>query len=205
MSQNLLPRVEMRKPFLIGFVLLLASALNVMPQTVRNTDYSPDQSLKSNARVNPSTLAMELSIPIGGYAGRAGNGIPVSFNYSSKVWEMKHSGIWESQLLGTVTSVTPLFAKRSAAGWTSSLGTPRIDYSFDAYGPWVSNEQDEGHIYKPAPWLEPVNGYGLYYIRRLNVQMPDGSTHEFRADDAPINCGNTSNGCGSYSFAGTYS
>src|SRR5215213_2841908 len=55
---------------------------------VRKPDYKADQVLKSNAKVNPSTLAVELAIPIGGYSGRNGTGLPIVFNYSSKVWQM---------------------------------------------------------------------------------------------------------------------
>ncbi len=50
-----------------------------------HTENSDDQTLKSSGRVNPSTLGMELSIPLGSYPGRGVN-VPVSISYSSKVW-----------------------------------------------------------------------------------------------------------------------
>ncbi len=114
-------------------VMVMLVSFSISAQNARNMDYSPDKALKSNARVNPSTLAMELSVPIGGYAGRAGNGIPVSFSYSSKVWEMVTMGTWQSQLGFHKTGVYPTYAKRTASGWTSGLGTPRIDYVPDTY------------------------------------------------------------------------
>ena len=65
------------------FEVLLLFALIGDAQNVRNTDYSPDKTLRSNARVNPSTLAIELSVPLGAYAGRRGNPIPITFENGS--------------------------------------------------------------------------------------------------------------------------
>src|SRR5690349_1756557 len=56
------------------------------PYTTETTKNTPDQTLRSNARVNPATLAMELSIPIANFPGRGGLTMPLVFNYSSKVW-----------------------------------------------------------------------------------------------------------------------
>ena len=182
--------------------LLLADA--AWAQNVKNTDYSPDKSLKSNARVNPSTLAMELSIPISGYPGRAGNSLPVTFDYSSKVWEIQPIGTWLDNFWGPKTDTRPLYAKRTAAGWTSNLGTPRIDYKYDVYR---GNDQDalyEGQIYQPSPTFEDTTADNVYYIKRLRVQMPGGSTHEFRASDTPIHCGDTVNGCTGVDLTGTF-
>ncbi len=44
--------------------------------------------------------------------------------------------------------------------------------------------------YPPLPGV-PGN-FEIYYMKRIRVQMPDGSTHEFRASDTPIGCGNPS-------------
>lgn len=186
-----------------GFLVLIFAGIG-MSQNIRNTDHSPDSALKSNARVNPSTLAMELSIPLGGYPGRAGSGLPISLNYSSKVWEMKNINVpWQTLLGFTINDVRPEFANRTAAGWSSSLATPRIDYAFDDY---QGNNQEvayEGQIFDPAPWEYPTDN-DLFYIKRLRVQMPDGSTHEFRASDTPIDCGSINSGCASTDFTGTF-
>ncbi|MEQ1606008.1 MAG: hypothetical protein ABL999_14180 [Pyrinomonadaceae bacterium] len=187
----------------IVFAIYLLSAFNMRGQNVRNTDYGPDQALKSNARVNPSTLAMELSIPLGGYSGRGGNGIPLGVSYSSKLWEMAVHGQWQSGTGENRTGVKPVFAKRSAGGWSSSLGTPRIDYELQKYR---GNNQEvtyEGEGYEPAPWY-PKPSEDLFTIKRLRVTMPDGATHEFRASDAPLLCGNMNTTICSLDQTGVY-
>jgi len=138
-----------RKPFSTVALLcaLVFAAPAVFAQNSRNTDYNPDKSLRSNARVNPSTLAMELSIPVGGYPGRGGSGLPVSFTYSSKVWQFRHSGIYNSFLFGEENLITAVFAKHSAAGWASSLASPRLDLPNDTYRGKDQGVEYEGQIY----------------------------------------------------------
>ena len=46
---------------------------------------------RSNPRVNPSTLGIEMSIPLAAYPGR-GPGTSISLSYSSKLWRMEHMG-----------------------------------------------------------------------------------------------------------------
>lgn len=175
-----------------GIVVL--SALLSFAQYKRDTDFSVEQSLKSNARVNPSTLAMELSIPIGGYMGRGGNALPLVFNYSSKVWQIQYMDSWESQY-GLKSDTTPMYAKRTAAGWTSNLGVPRIDDHFQMYRPLVSvcGSLYDGELFDVVPSIEPPNpecqSYPIYYVKRMFIVMPDGSSHEFRKDDARHNYG----------------
>ena len=198
--------LSLRKPSSLVVILcaVLCLAYGASAQNSRNTDYNPDKSLKSNARVNPSTLAMELSIPVGGYPGRGGGGLPVSFTYSSKVWQFRHSGIYNSLLFGEENLITAVFAKHSAAGWTSSLASPRIDFSYDIYRGKDQGVEYEGQIYTYG--IDDPNqvGYPLYQMKRLRVIMPDGSAHEFRAGDLPVQVGTTTGGTTALSTSGTY-
>ncbi|HRH40127.1 MAG TPA: RHS repeat-associated core domain-containing protein [Pyrinomonadaceae bacterium] len=201
--------------FVFSFIwvisLILLGAINGLAQNARNTSYSPDKTLKSNARINPSTHAVELSIPISGYQGRAGNGLPVTFDYSSKVWEITPSSMSWTTPLGThMQDAYPKYAMRTAGGWTSNLTPPRIDYKFDAYEGNYQGIGDNGG-YEGQIWTMPTmpdpeaEAHDLFYIKRLHVQMPDGSTHEFRQNDAINFCGYTTNGgCSSFDFNGTY-
>lgn len=109
----------------------------------KDTGNKADQNLKSIARVNPSTLAMEMSIPLASYPGRNGNALPVGMSYSSKVWRMKSSATYWYPLLYSrqyVTQLIPFFAEKSVAGWTSSINFPVIEEKFDIY-------DEEGEVF----------------------------------------------------------
>src|ERR1041384_3655345 len=53
-------------------------------QNIQHTENKPDLGLRSDVRVDPSTLNMSFSIPLASYPGRAGHGLPVALTYSSK-------------------------------------------------------------------------------------------------------------------------
>ena len=248
--------------FLFGFLLFAMLAnLSVFAQNgpVKNDlKNSADQNLKSTARVNPSTLAMEFSLPLMTYPGRNGSGVPVGFSYSSKLWRME-SGVtvWNTSPGGNtsyVTDATPRFAERTAAGWSSSMQPPRIEKEeeiqlYDNLGnPYSENLFDD--ITYNSNWQNILNGFGqqnlngvdtcgvhclgimttldtegnvtgwqcgnwavvfceddtgvfpspppqfnLYYIKRINVAMPDGSSQEFRQDDEKHPCGTNLSQC----------
>jgi YD repeat-containing protein len=151
----------------------------------------------------------ELSIPIGGYQGRGGTGLPIQFDYSSKVWQIKATTSWESQY-GAKTDTKPMYAKRTAAGWTSNLGVPRIDYQFQMYKPFIDGISTyDGEIYTPVVSIQenpnPPN-YPIYYVKRMFVVMPDGSSHEFRKDDGVYNYGTSTSpgGPGLPDLTGTF-
>ena len=98
----------------------------------KNAGSKADQNLKSLAKVNPSTLAMEMNVPLFSYPGRNGNALTVGIIYSSKLWRMKNGFTYHydtpiEEYRQYVTQVWPLFAERSAAGWTSSLSFPTIE------------------------------------------------------------------------------
>ena len=190
---------------MVGSLLLLfLTVAAAFAQSTRSTDYSPDKTLKSNARVNPSTLAMEMNVPLGDFPGRAGNSLPVSFDYSSKLWQFKTDGLIPKPGGGTRTNLVPIYARRTAAGWSSSLATPQIDFQLEYYR---GNDQEvnyEGQVWTLGETIQSAGAYDLFYIKRLHVNLPDGSSHEFRAQDAPINCGDTSSGCAGFDQTGTY-
>lgn len=72
-----------------GFILFTNSEHVLAQDGAKGTENTADKNLKSSARINPSTLAMEFSIPLAAYPGRGGNAIPISYSYSSKVWQME--------------------------------------------------------------------------------------------------------------------
>jgi len=128
--------------FALASICLLLVGSIVSAQSTQTTQGKADQNLKSSGRVNPSTLAMEFSLPLGNYPGRGGNTMPVVFSYSSKVWNMKmfnthyevipvpgalgplgqlQTGYTHAYTAYRTTDVGAYFAENSASGWTTSL------------------------------------------------------------------------------------
>lgn len=159
--------------------------LMVRAQTpnVQYTNKTVDLGLRGNVTVNPSTQAVEIQIPLGGYAGRAGFNVPIAINYSSKVHRIKYEafnpGHYTSsgQPIGDgYTLVSDRFAEYSSAGWTSTVGFPVLDYAaqgelYDMFGRAV------------GPGGQCVGS--CVTVDRVLFRMPDGSTHELRSTDQP--------------------
>ncbi|MFN0110746.1 MAG: RHS repeat domain-containing protein [Blastocatellia bacterium] len=158
--------------FVIGCLRVAAAA-----QNISYTENNLDQSLRSNLNVDPSTFGMSFSVPLGNFPGR-GAAMPVTLSYSSKVWRTKHQFSW-TQFNGTDQSdVHFKFGEYSVAGWTTNLDVPWLEYTggaqaYDAAGGSICTTCDGS----------PDNGY---FIERIAMHMPDGSTHELRKSDTPV-------------------
>jgi hypothetical protein len=70
---------------LLGFLAALVAPISARAQQ-QETRFKPDATLKAEARVDPTTLAMNLRIVLGQSPGRNGASLPVYINYSSKVF-----------------------------------------------------------------------------------------------------------------------
>jgi RHS repeat-associated protein len=253
--ESILSYVHSRTSFCGVAILLIVLASATHGQLTKDSDHKPDSNLRSRARINPATLAMEFSIPLASYPGRGGNSLPVTFDYSSKVWTMRQwdfhrteQGGWGTQIdpfrFTFITSVMPLYGERTLSGWSSSLrpisiipevesfsndGTVGSVSSFpqspesetscqliqeyssysDPACPWgrhtyvyecsVPEECCESNQYTveycyTGPGGEEGPGPGPTFpvpdnkVKRLRLQMPDGSTREFRKDDHVYDC-----------------
>lgn len=163
-----------------SFVALLIAACLTVPATAQSISYTEnnlDQSLRSNLNVDPSTLGMSFSVPLGNYPGR-GASMPVTLTYSSKVWRVKHLFSWTQFNGSDQSDVSPKFGEYSVSGWTTNLDVPWLEYTggaqpYDANGSPVCTTCDNS----PA--------YG-YFVERIALHMPDGSTHELRKHDTPV-------------------
>lgn len=130
---------------LTAALILFAGSFNAAAQSsngsnlpkTSDTNGKADQNLKSIARVNPSTLAMEMDLTLMTYPGRNGNNLPVGFSYSSKIWRMEPAVTWwystPAGVRRYVTDVNAVYAERTSAGWTSNLTPPRIDETLELY------------------------------------------------------------------------
>jgi len=112
---------------------------SLLAQNIQHTENKPDLALRSDTRVDPSTLGMSFSIPLASYPGRAGNGLPVAITYSSKSLRLEFTGVDYTPVTGAKTWTTFKFAEHSTAGWTSTLSPPRVEFTgmgqfFDGQG-----------------------------------------------------------------------
>jgi hypothetical protein len=147
-------------------------------QNIQHNETKADLGLRSDTRVDPSTLGMSFSIPLTSYPGRAGHDLPVAITYSSKVLRLGFQGVDSPPISGLVIWTGVEFAKHSTAGWTSTLNPPRVEFTgmsqfYDGNG-------------RPACQDVCVPGHaviGNRYVKRIHVYLPDGSSHELRFDD----------------------
>ncbi len=111
-------------------LVVLASVTAVIGQTdVDQTTNKADHTLRAAGRVNPSSLGMEMSIPLGNYSGR-GISVPINLSYSSKVWRMDYlEGDLKPIGGGCRNMYEPRFAEHSTSGWTASLEVPYVEYT----------------------------------------------------------------------------
>lgn len=159
----------------LSFFIVLAASAICFGQHTQTTKNTVDQTLRSSGRVNPSTLGMEFDLPLGSYKGR-GFDLPLGLSYSSKVWKLEED---QYDANSAITRVDGIYSEDSAAGWTSSLAQPHIEYTgmtrlFDTHG-------------RPYNWRNASpTYYHVYYVRRLTVFLPGGESHELRASDVPV-------------------
>jgi hypothetical protein len=105
------------------------SPLSLFAQNIQHTKNKPDLGLRSDTRVDPSTLGMSFSIPLASYPGRAGHGLPVAITYNSKALRVDYRGVDSVPISGAITWTGVEFAEHSTAGWTSTLTPPRVEFT----------------------------------------------------------------------------
>ena len=158
---------------------IAVGASPLFAQNIQHTENKPDLALRSDSRVDPSTLGMSFSIPLTSYPGRAGHGLPVAITYSSKVLRLDFQGVDSTPVTGAKTWTGVEFAEHSTAGWTSTLTPPRVEFTgMGQFYDW------QGRAACPDVCLPGQSTVGDHYIKRIHVHMPDGSSHELRLDDA---------------------
>ncbi|HMS43498.1 MAG TPA: hypothetical protein PKE69_24930, partial [Pyrinomonadaceae bacterium] len=124
--------------FFIGAESVWAQSFGASSQQYVNSDNTADKNMRGSARVNPTSLAMEFSLPFMSYPGRNGNSLPIGLSYSSKVWRMDDQfNYWYPLPYSCnrqyVSNLTPKYGERSISGWTSSLSPPIIEEKTEAF------------------------------------------------------------------------
>lgn len=166
----------------LGVIVSGQFALAQSPN-VQNAQNTVDYKLRTEAHVDPVTLALQLQIPLGNYPGRGGANVPVTLYYSSKLWRMSHH-----DTTGGINGGDPFnsfkakYAETTAAGWTSSLD----------WFAWPSTNGQRHYGFEQVLEKYDLSGKlvpGTIYARtvaRMQVVLPDGSRHELRRDDSLI-------------------
>lgn len=174
------------KSFIIAMILTVGTFTSLTSGQNSDNKNGADTALRGSGRINPSTLAMEIDIPLGEYPGRGLN-VPISLNYSSKVWRMEHFAnlpVSGGNYSSCHANYDAHWSEESASGWTTSLAAPYIEYTgannlYNADGTPISYDDVD------CPTSDPPTGsYPVYFVRRLVVHLPSGETHELRASDA---------------------
>jgi RHS repeat-associated protein len=170
---------------LLSLCLVLFLFSTALAQSAQNTKNTADQTLRSNGRVNPASLGMEMDIPLGAYPARGIN-LPLGISYSSKLWRFQEEHTVYKNNAGTNLDIfaSARYSDDAAAGWTTSLSQPFIEYTGEKYrftrdGKALS--QDE--VFGPIP---PPARAGDSYVKRITVFLPGGGSHELRAQEEPI-------------------
>jgi len=175
----------------IIFIIICSAFSGIAPvygQNIKYTDGATDQTLRSNLKVDPSTLGLSFQIPLGGYQGRGVN-LPVSLHYGSKVWRINFLDHFVTAAVETRTEGK--YAETSRAGWTTSLDIPWVGSlsvgPYDGLGSPICNSPQ---CYPPP---DPTTAV-LCMWSRVILHMPDGSSHELRKSDSPGTCSETISG-----------
>src|SRR3712207_2375287 len=146
---------------------LLAGARSSSAQKVEDTKNTPDAGLRGEMRVDPTTLALSFQLSLGNYPGRAGNSLPVTISYSSKVWRINFQDITNQAI--PRSRAVPKYAEHSASGWTTNMDVPTLEglewQPYDALGTPVCASPS-----CPAP--DP--SAAVLYVYRLLVHMQIG-------------------------------
>ena len=171
----------------LALLIWCALASSASAQNIQYNQKSVDLGLRSDLKVNPSSRAVEMQIPLGSYEGRAGVNVPITILYSSKVWRVGYQGYNQGPLDtgGQPTGngyviASAQYAEHSRGGWTSSVGFPVID----------NYSTSEGYNQFGNPSSGNCSSSGCFSVDRLLVRMQDGSTHELRSSDQPYDAAN---------------
>lgn len=173
---------------IISVLWFALSGLYSFGQNVQRQNNTVDKSRRLDVKVDPTTLAMNFEIPLGAYPGRAGNSVPQSLRYNSKVWKMEYGGYYR----GGSCCAPSFTANPQGLPDENNYSWVNVTFADGGFGGWSVNSVFAGYgMYDARPTYD---GFGYpadindnpdadYFVDRQRVILPDGSTHELRRDD----------------------
>ncbi len=134
---------------------------------------APAQNIQYTQGDVGSGLDQALQVPIRTYAGRGSVHLPVTLNYSSKVWRIGYIKSVKINSIVRNSVAEAIYAEHSAAGWTTTLDLPRVEWP----------KQNDLYWYDGKPYHNSVPPY-TYRVASVVIHMPGGGAHELRKADA---------------------
>jgi RHS repeat-associated protein len=175
-------------PSILAICCLLLWASSSLAQDIKNAQNAADFKQRSDVRVDPSTLSMQLQIPLGSYAGRGQADVPITLYYSPKLWRMNHVANYINEGFSTYR---PIYSESSASGWTSSLDWFKWPSANNTYPNGVDMRLEKYDLNGNPVTTTTYNRT----VARIHVILPDGSRHELRREDTVLPAGsNTTTG-----------
>ncbi len=122
-----------------------------------------------------SGLDNNVQLTIWTYPGRGATSLPVTLSYSSRVWRIGHLKTVNNQSYYQ-SIAEAIFAEYSVAGWKSSLDLPIVEWP----------KVDDTYYHYGGPFCQVCGSSSTQFrVKRVFIHLPNGSTHELRADDQP--------------------
>jgi RHS repeat-associated protein len=122
-----------------------------------------------------SGLENSVQVTIWTYPGRGATSLPVTLTYSSRVWRIGHLQTVNNQSFYQ-SIAEAIYAEYSTSGWKSSLDLPIVEWP----------KSDDTYYHYGGPYCSVCGSSSTQFrVKRVFIHMPDGSTHELRADDQP--------------------
>ena len=169
LALSFIKRRQSRWPrFMVSMIVLpcalISAALTASAQNIQFTQ----------GNIN-SGFDNALQIPLRSYPDRGATSLPVTLYYSSEVWRISH--LKTVQNGGYPVAIAEAFyAEYSTAGWRTSLDLPKIEWP----------KQTDGYFYSGGPYnFSSYPSTGAFRVRRVYINMPDGSKHELREGNQP--------------------
>ena len=122
-----------------------------------------------------SGLDNTVQVSLWTYPGRGAASLPITLNYSSRVWRIGHLKTVNNQSYYQ-SIAEAIYSEYATAGWRTSLDLPIIEWP----------KSDDTYYHYGGPFCSVCGSSATQFrVARVFIHMPDGSTHELRASDQP--------------------
>src|SRR3954466_1859763 len=130
---------------LTALLLCVLLPARLAAQNVQHSKNSQDLGLRHDFKIDPVSLSLNIEITFGAYKGRGGSVLPVSLQYSSKLWRLDFDEFVVGGPVGlpddnNYTKLNAVYGDpnhdRMTPGWSSSLELPYLIDDPEWYDPF---------------------------------------------------------------------